>query len=70
MATNNSICAQSLPSHQESASWKTLLGLVSHWRDRARQRRQLAYLDDRALRDIGVDRTTARIEAAKTFWRD
>ena len=30
--------------------------------------RQLAQLDDRLLRDIGLDRGTARFEATKGFW--
>ena len=33
-----------------------------------RSRRQLAQLDERLLRDIGLDRATARIEATKSFW--
>ena len=33
-----------------------------------RSRRQLAELDDRLLRDIGLDRGTARYEAGKGFW--
>lgn len=36
---------------------------------RARQRRDLAALDARQLRDIGVSRTQARDEAEKPFWR-
>ena len=34
----------------------------------ARSRRQLAQLDERMLRDIGLDRGTARFEACKSFW--
>ena len=34
----------------------------------ARSRRQLAQLDDRLLRDIGLDRATARFESAKSYW--
>ena len=33
-----------------------------------RSRRQLAELDDRLLRDIGLDRGKARFEATKGFW--
>lgn len=33
-----------------------------------KSRRQLAELDDRLLRDIGVDRGTARYESSKGFW--
>ena len=34
----------------------------------ARSRRQLAELDERLLRDIGLDRATARFEASKSYW--
>ena len=34
-----------------------------------RSRRQLAELDDRLLRDIGLDRGKARYEAGKGFWQ-
>ena len=34
----------------------------------ARSRNQLAQLDERLLRDIGIDRATARFEAGKPFW--
>ena len=34
----------------------------------ARSRNQLAQLDERLLRDIGIDRATARFEATKPFW--
>ena len=33
-----------------------------------KSRRQLAELDDRLLRDIGLDRGAARYEASKGFW--
>ena len=34
----------------------------------ARSRRQLAQLDERLLRDIGLDRMSARREASKGYW--
>ncbi|MGQ3297142.1 DUF1127 domain-containing protein [Reyranella sp.] len=34
----------------------------------ARSRHQLAQLDERLLRDIGIDRATARFEATRPFW--
>jgi uncharacterized protein YjiS (DUF1127 family) len=34
----------------------------------SRSRRQLAELDDRLLRDIGIDRARASYEAHKGFW--
>jgi uncharacterized protein YjiS (DUF1127 family) len=39
------------------------------WYERSRQRRQLARMDDRLLRDIGVDRASAMEEASKPFWQ-
>jgi uncharacterized protein YjiS (DUF1127 family) len=33
-----------------------------------RSRRQLAELDDRLLRDIGIDRAKARFEAERGYW--
>lgn len=46
-------------------------GLVARWLDAvllARQRRQLAALDDHLLRDIGLDAGAARREAARPVW--
>jgi uncharacterized protein YjiS (DUF1127 family) len=37
---------------------------------RQRQRHDLAQLDDRMLRDIGLSRVDAEREAGKPFWRD
>lgn len=34
----------------------------------SRSRRQLSQLDERLLRDIGIDRATARFEANKGYW--
>ncbi|MEX2616773.1 MAG: DUF1127 domain-containing protein [Alphaproteobacteria bacterium] len=39
------------------------------WYARARERRSLARLDSRLLRDIGVNRMDAAREAAKPFWK-
>jgi uncharacterized protein YjiS (DUF1127 family) len=46
-----------------------LIGLVAAWRDRARERHQLARLDDRALRDMGLSRCDVAEEVGKPFWR-
>lgn len=54
------------------ASWRDrvcqMWRQIAAWRERARQRRQLAALQDWQLRDIGVSRAAARAEAAKPFW--
>ena len=42
---------------------------VLAWEDRSRERTRLGTLDDRLLRDIGLDRASADAEAAKPFWR-
>lgn len=42
---------------------------VQVWRERTRQRRMLAMLDDRMLKDIGLTRLSARNETAKRFWQ-
>lgn len=44
--------------------WRTL----EIWQVRARQRRDLLDLDDRLLRDIGINRAEAEREASKPFW--
>jgi uncharacterized protein YjiS (DUF1127 family) len=38
------------------------------WQDRARERRHLAALDDRLLRDMGITRGTVASEVEKPFW--
>ena len=40
------------------------------WRRRARDRRELAQLDRRTLRDLGLSEGQAQFEANKPFWRD
>ena len=42
---------------------------LSEWRRRSRDRAELAALDDRALRDIGVSRADVWREINKPFWR-
>lgn len=39
------------------------------WSERGRQRRHLAQLDDRLLRDIGVSRAEVEAEISRPFWR-
>jgi uncharacterized protein YjiS (DUF1127 family) len=43
--------------------------VMSLWYERSRQRRQLARMEDRLLRDIGLDRASAMEEASKPFWQ-
>ena len=46
-----------------------ILALLREWRRRARDRAQLASLDDRMLRDIGLTRADAEFLGSKPFWR-
>ena len=46
-----------------------LFDLLMEWRERARQRRALLWLDDRLLTDIGLSLADVGGEAAKPFWR-
>ena len=41
---------------------------ILQWMDRATQRRQLAAMDMRQLKDIGLTRDQAEAEADKPFW--
>ncbi len=43
---------------------------LREWRRRARDRAQLAALDDRMLKDIGLTRTDAEFLSNKPFWRE
>ena len=46
-----------------------LLGRLLLWQARAQERQVLASLDDRLLKDIGLDRGQVMAEADKPFWR-
>ncbi len=43
--------------------------LLQVWQERAKQRRQLAALSDRMLRDIGVSASDVEGEIRKWFWQ-
>jgi uncharacterized protein YjiS (DUF1127 family) len=46
------------------------LATIRKWRQRARARHELAALGDRMLKDIGVTRADALIQANKPFWKE
>jgi uncharacterized protein YjiS (DUF1127 family) len=46
-----------------------LVTALLDWQERARQRRQLLALGDRALQDFGRSRADAAGEGDKPFWR-
>jgi uncharacterized protein YjiS (DUF1127 family) len=48
---------------------RAALSRFAVWRQRSRSRADLAGLDDRMLRDIGITRVEAWFECNKPFWR-
>ncbi|MEO1090333.1 MAG: DUF1127 domain-containing protein [Pseudomonadota bacterium] len=60
-----------IPSRADGPSFGArLLTAVRTWYIRSKQRRALAELDDRMLRDLGLTRHDVLKEAAKPFWAD
>lgn len=47
---------------------RAALRRIALWRALSRERRALATLDARLLRDIGIDAAEAAREAARPFW--
>jgi uncharacterized protein YjiS (DUF1127 family) len=45
-----------------------LIDRLLQWYDRVRQRRHLQALDEHMLKDIGLTRADAEMEANKPFW--
>ena len=43
--------------------------ILATWRRRASERRELANLDHRTIRDLGISPTDIQFEANKPFWR-
>lgn len=77
--TNGQTCASASLDTRSSANLNGILpvlaapafaviGLLTVWSDRWQQRRQLARLDARLLRDIGLDPVEAAREVHKPFW--
>ena len=55
------------------ANWSLILGLIvatlREWRRRSVERGELARLDERTLRDIGLDSGVVDYEVGRSFWR-
>lgn len=51
------------------AAFSAVGEVLTTWRRRARERRELANLDHRTLRDLGISPTDVQYEADKPFWR-
>lgn len=64
---------RSAPPRRASALELLADSLIRHiltWRERVRQRRALAAVDDWVLKDMGVSRADAMSECDKAFWRE
>ena len=52
--------------------WRQVLQAAAHvvrrWRENAKARRELARLDSRSLREIGISPELADFEASRPFW--
>jgi uncharacterized protein YjiS (DUF1127 family) len=55
--------------HARLGVGERVLSRLREWPQRARDRAQLASLDDRMLRDIGLTRADAEFLSNKPFWR-
>jgi len=49
--------------------WHAANALVALWRQRARERAELARMSEYELKDIGLGNCAARWEINKPFWR-
>ena len=51
-------------------AWDHTVATLREWRRRSRERGELAQLDDRMLKDIGLTRADAEFLSNKPFWRE
>jgi uncharacterized protein YjiS (DUF1127 family) len=55
--------------HHGSGFWAQVEETIHTWRERTRNRRELAQWTDRDLHDVGVSRSDVMYETEKPFWR-
>jgi uncharacterized protein YjiS (DUF1127 family) len=60
---------QSMTNHHGSGRLAQLAEGFHVWRDRVRQRRELAHWTERDLHDVGLSWSDVVREAEKPFWR-
>jgi uncharacterized protein YjiS (DUF1127 family) len=60
---------ETMTNHHGSGLFSQLNDTFHTWRDRVRQRRELAQWTDRDLRDVGLSWSDIVHEAEKPFWR-
>jgi uncharacterized protein YjiS (DUF1127 family) len=46
-----------------------IVATLREWRRRSAERRELARLDERIIRDVGLDPSSVYYEASQSFWR-
>ena len=61
---NQSVLRHTTVSTALARTWAT----IALWRERARQRMDLAEMTPEMLEDIGISVSAARAEASKPFW--
>jgi uncharacterized protein YjiS (DUF1127 family) len=66
--TSAEILAQPRGRRRTAGLLARVIETVRVWRARRRGRRELAHLDDRALRDIAITRLDVLRESRKSFW--
>ena len=62
------MCSEVPFSEAMFSPWARAAGMLRRWSRNAKTRRRLADLDDRALRDVGLIRSTALRESERSFW--
>jgi len=65
----SSLSHASMINHHGSGLLAQLSEKLHVWRDRERQRRELAQWTERDLHDIGLSRSDVVYEVEKPFWR-
>ncbi len=58
------------PQHLSGSKLARVWLQIRRWHQLAKERRQLAMLDDAALKDIGLSRADALQESERPFWDD
>jgi uncharacterized protein YjiS (DUF1127 family) len=53
-----------------AGTYTAFANVLQLWRRRSHDRQELAKLDPRSLRDLGLSEGAARFEANKPFWRE
>ncbi len=52
-----------------AGTFTAFANVIGTWRQRNRERRELALLDERSLHDLGLNSGNVEFEASKPFWR-